>query len=179
MRRRRAHARRIRFLAPAQLIDARPLVVEDRRRIGDWEGDLIVGRMSQSAIGTLVDRRSRYVRLVHLPDGHSAERCRSALEPVLASLPAPARLTLTWDQGSEMAHHDRLAELFTEGIFFAHPGSPWLRGTNENTNGLLRQYFRRAATFGSSRLTTCATSSTGSTTARGRSSAGRHPPASS
>ena len=101
--------------------------------------------MSQSAIGTLVDRRSRYVRLVHLPDGHSAERCRSALEPVLASLPAPARLTLTWDQGSEMAHHDRLAELLAEGIFFAHPGSPWLRGTNENTNGLLRQYFPKGS----------------------------------
>lgn len=108
-RRRRAHARQVRFLAPAQLIDARPLAVEDRRRVGDWEGDLIVGRMSRSAIGTLVDRRSRYLRLVHLPDGHSADRCRHALEPVLADMPPAARLTLTWEQGSEMAHHDRLA----------------------------------------------------------------------
>ena len=123
-RRRRAHARRIRFLAPAQLIDARPLAVEDRRRVGDWEGDLIVGRMSQSAIGTLVDRRSHYLRLVHLPAGHSAESFRHALEPVLASLTAAARLTLTWDQGSEMAHHDRLAALFVDGISFAHTGSP-------------------------------------------------------
>jgi IS30 family transposase len=97
--------------------------------------------MSQSAIGTLVDRRSRYVRLVHLPHGHSADQLRRAMLAVMASLPSAARHTLTWDQGSEMAHHDRLAEHFTDGIYFAPPASPWLRGTNENTNGLLRQYF--------------------------------------
>ncbi len=140
-RRRSANARRIRFVAPARLIDHRPPIVETRTRIGDWEGDLIVGRLSQSAIGTLVDRRSRYVRLVHLPAGHSAEELRLAMQAVLSSLPAAARMTLTWDQGSEMAHHDRLAAYFTDGIFFARPGSPWMRGTNENTNGLLRQYF--------------------------------------
>src|SRR4051812_26143937 len=146
-RRRRAHARRIRFLAPAQLIDARPAIVNDRGRIGDWEGDLIVGRMSQSAIGPLVERHSRYLRLVHLPNGHNAEQFRTAMLPVLDSLPAEARQTLTWDQGSEMAHHDRLAEHFAEGIYFAHPASPWLRGTNENTNGLLRQYFPKGSTL--------------------------------
>ena len=87
--------RRIRFVAPALLIDHRPAVVDDRGRIGDWEGDLIVGRMSRSAIGTLVDRRSRLLRLVHLPDGHSAAQLRRALLPVLTALPGPARQTLT------------------------------------------------------------------------------------
>jgi transposase, IS30 family len=76
---------------------------------------------------------------------HSAGQLRAAIEPVLASLPGRTRLTLTWDQGSEMAHHDRFAMRFADGIFFAHPGSPWLRGTNENTNGLLRQYFPKGA----------------------------------
>jgi hypothetical protein len=135
--------------------------------------------MSQSTIGTLVDRRSRYLRVVHLPDGHRADRCRQALEPVLASLPAAARLTLTWDQGSEMAHHDRLADLFAEGIFFAHLGSPWLRGKNGNTNGLSGSTSPRAATSGRSPRTTFPMSSRASTTAPARSSAGRHPPKSS
>jgi IS30 family transposase len=97
--------------------------------------------LSQSAIGTLVERRSRYLRLVYLPNGHSAEAHRAAMELVLASLPAASLLTLTWDQGTEMAYHDQLARFFSDGIYFAHPASPWMRGTNENTNGLLRQYF--------------------------------------
>ncbi|WP_296367026.1 IS30 family transposase [Pseudonocardia sp.] len=143
--RRRADVRQPRFVVPAQLIDHRPAEVEDRSRIGHWEGALIVGRMSQSAIGTLVERRSRLVRLVHLPDGHSAFRCRAAIEQVMASVPASARLTLTWDQGSEMAEHHLLAVMFGEGIYSAPPASPWLRGTNENTNGLLRQYFQKKA----------------------------------
>jgi IS30 family transposase len=140
-RRRRANQRAVRFLAPSLLIDQRPPEVEARLRVGDWEGDLIVGRLGQSAIGTLVDRRSRYLRLVCLPDGHNAEQHRVAMELVLASLPAASLLTLTWDQGREMAYHDQLASYFREGIYFAHPASPWMRGTNENTNGLLRQYF--------------------------------------
>jgi IS30 family transposase len=142
-RRRSPIARTPRFIAPGRLIDERPVIVEHRARIGDWEGDLIVGRMSRSAIGTLVDRRTGYLRLVHLPDGHGADQLRVAMLPVLTGLPALARQTLTWDQGSEMACHDLLAEYFADGIFFAHPGSPWLRGTNENTNGLLRQYFTK------------------------------------
>jgi transposase, IS30 family len=97
--------------------------------------------MSQSAIGTLVDRCSRLVRLIHLPHGHRADQLLEAIEPVLASLPTTARLTLTWDQGSEMARHHDVAVHFAEGVFFAPPATPWLRGTNENTNGLLRQYF--------------------------------------
>lgn len=144
-RRRSPVARMPRFIAPGRLIDERPVIVEHRARIGDWEGDLIVGRMSRSAIGTLVDRRTGYLRLVHLPDGHGAEQLRVAMLPVLTGLPALARQTLTWDQGSEMARHDLLAEYFADGIFFAHPGSPWLRGTNENTNGLLRQYFTKGS----------------------------------
>ena len=134
-------ARSPRFIAEGRLIDARPAVVEERGRIGDWEGDLIVGRSSRSAIGTLVDRRTGYLRLVHPPDGHSAERLRVAMLPILTDLPAQARQTLTWDQGSEMACHHLLEMYLADGIFFAPPASPWLRGTNENTNGLLRQYF--------------------------------------
>lgn len=140
-RRRRADARQTRYVSPGKLIDVRPMVVAERTRVGDWEGDLIVGPRSQSAIGTLVDRRSGFVRLVHLPDGHNAERCRLAITEAVRDLPAAVRLTLTWDQGVEMAQHDQLAPLFADGIYFAFPGSPWLRPTNENTNGLLRQYF--------------------------------------
>ena len=140
-RRRRANERRIRFLAPALLIDLRPPAVESRARVGDWEGDLITGRMNRSAIATLVDRASRYVRLVRLPTDHGAEAVRDQLITALRRLPDNVRLTLTWDQGSEMAYHDQIAPLLREGVFFAHPGSPWQRGTNENTNGLLRQYF--------------------------------------
>jgi IS30 family transposase len=140
-RRRRADQRRIRFVAPALLLDHRPPAVEQRLRIGDWEGDLLVGSSSQSAIGTLVDRTSRYLKLVHLPAGHNAEQLWLALTRVMVDLPQHARRTLTWDQGSEMAWHDRIATHFAEGVYFAHPASPWQRGTNENTNGLLRQYF--------------------------------------
>jgi IS30 family transposase len=106
-RRRRSDQRTVRFIAPAELIDQRPAIVEERVRIGDWEGDLITGRLNQSAIGTLVDRTSRYVRLVPLHIGHGAEHLRDALIAGLTDLPGTARRTLTWDQGSEMAMHDR------------------------------------------------------------------------
>jgi IS30 family transposase len=135
----------VRFVTPSDLIDKRPAEVEGRTRIGDWEGDLIVGALNRSAIGTLVDRTSRYVRLIHLPQGHRAHELRQAIEPVLAGLPAAGRLTLTWDQGTEMAHHDQFTDSFSQGIYFANPGRPWLRGTNENTNGLLRQYFPKGS----------------------------------
>ncbi|WP_331773377.1 IS30 family transposase (plasmid) [Embleya sp. NBC_00888] len=139
-KRRRSDQRAARFAAPAVLIDRRPQVVELRSRLGDWEGDLIVGPRSQSAVATLVDRRTRYLLLVALPDGHSADHLRDALVAALGALPNHARRTLTWDQGSEMARHHELAPYFTDGVFLAHPGSPWQRGTNENTNGLIRQY---------------------------------------
>ncbi|MFF7183221.1 IS30 family transposase [Streptomyces sp. NPDC008121] len=101
----------------------------------------MVGPRSQSAVTTLVDRRTRYLRLIALPYGHSAGQLRDALITAFTStLPEHARQTLTWDQGSEMARHHGLAPHFTDGVFFAHPGSPWQRSTNENTNGLIRQY---------------------------------------
>ena len=97
--------------------------------------------MSRSAIGTLVERHTRFLVLVHLPDGHTAAQLVTGMQAALADLPAHVRRTLTWDQGSEMARHDLIAQYFSEGIYFAQPASPWQRGTNENTNGLLRQYF--------------------------------------
>ncbi len=139
-KRRRPDQRMPRFVAPAVLIDSRPPIIELRERVGYWEGDLVVGVRSQSAVANLVDRRTRYLRLVPLPEGHSATHLRDALITVLSQLPEHARQSLTWDQGSEMARHHELAPYFADGIFFARPGRPWQRGTNENTNGLLRQY---------------------------------------
>ncbi len=139
--RRRRDARRVRFAVPGASISSRPHEVLLRTRPGHWEGDLIVGRNNRSAIGTLVERHSRYTRLVHLPDGHDADDMYKSLSRVLQSLPTSLRITLTWDQGGEMARHAELAQLLSGGIFFADPGSPWQRPTNENTNGLLRQYF--------------------------------------
>ena len=140
-RRRRPDVRTPRFIAPATLIDHRPAVVEERSRLGDWEGDLIIGTKTRSAIGTLVDRKSGYVLLLHLPSTHTAVEVNVALTATMSQLPPHLRHTLTWDQGSEMASHDKIASLFDDGVFFAHPGKPWQRGSNENVNGLLRQYF--------------------------------------
>lgn len=140
-RRRRLDVRVPRFIAPATLIDHRPAVVEERSRLGDWEGDLIIGTKTRSAIGTLVDRKSGYVLLLHLPSTHTALEVNTALAATMSQLPAYLRRTLTWDQGSEMASHDKIASLFSDGVFFAHPDKPWQRGSNENMNGLLRQYF--------------------------------------
>ena len=142
-RRRHPNERRSRYVVPHQRIEHRPLIVSERGRIGDWEGDLIVGPMSRSAVATLVDRRSRLLRLIHLPDGHRSDQLFAALATQLINVPREKRLTLTWDQGSEMARHDQIAVLFGEGVYFADPGSPWMRGTNENTNGLVRQYLRK------------------------------------
>ena len=140
-RRRRAHERTPRFIAPALLIDHRPAAVDERSRIGDWEGDLITGRGGLSAIGPLVCRRSRYIKLIHLPGRRTADDLILGIHQTLAELPESVRLTLTWDQGTEMAGHDQIAALFAEGVFFARAGNPWQRPTNENSNGLLRQYF--------------------------------------
>lgn len=106
-RRRRPGQRRPRFAVPGALIDERPAIVEKRLRVGDWERDPITGRLNRSAIGTLVDRHSRFVKLVHLPDGHRADALSAALTQLLRDeIPDQARHTLTWDQGSEMACHD-------------------------------------------------------------------------
>jgi hypothetical protein len=171
-RRRSPVARTPRFVAPGRLIDERPVVVERRTRIGDWEGDLIVGRMSRSAIGTLVDRRTGYLRLVHLPDGHTAEQLRVGMLPVLTRLPALARQTLTWDQGSEMACHDLLAEYFADGIFFAIPAVPGCVARTRTPTGCSASTSARAAICGRSPSPIYARSSIASTTGPASASAG-------
>ena len=123
------------------LVHHRPPEVEDRLDAGHWEGDLIIGRHQHSAIATLVERVSRFVVLVHLPGGHKAPQVRDALTVAFLRLPVSLRQSLTWDQGREMTLHEDLAAATGLEVFFCDPHSPWQRGTNENTNGLLRQYF--------------------------------------
>jgi transposase, IS30 family len=122
------------------LIRERPASVEDRAVPGHWEGDLVFGTKT-NAIGTLVERTSRYVLLFALPYGLSADRVREALTASITTLPDALRLSLTWDQGSEMAQHPRFTVDTGVAVYFCDPRSPWQRGSNENTNGLLRQYF--------------------------------------
>ena len=123
------------------MISDRPPEASDRAIPGHWEGDLIVGKGNRSAIGTLVERSSRYVMLLHLPDGRTAEAVRLVLTRQIRRLPAELRRTLTWDQGKEMAEHAKFSVATKVKVFFCDPHSPWQRGSNENANGLLRQYF--------------------------------------
>ncbi len=122
------------------MISERPAEVEDRAVPGHWEGDLLMGKR-QTAIGTLVERWSRYVMLFALPDGNSAEAVRVALSATVQRLPEHLWESLTCDQGKEMAQHVQFSVDTGVEVFFCDPNSPWQRGTNENTNGLLRQYF--------------------------------------
>jgi IS30 family transposase len=127
-------------------ISERPPEVADRAVPGHWEGDLIMGgTASNSAIGTLVERTTRFTMLLHLPDGHGAEAVQAAIVAKMADLPAILRRTLTWDQGKEMTNHVAIAAATELDIYFCDPHSPWQRGTNENTNGLLRQWFAKGA----------------------------------
>jgi len=108
---------------------------------GHWEGDLILGSNCRSAIGTLVERQTRYCLLVHLPDGHAAPKVRDALVASIGTLGQHLRRSLTWDQGTELTQHQAITMATDMAIYFCDPHSPWQRGSNENTNGLLRQYF--------------------------------------
>ena len=147
------------FVRPEIMISERPAEADDRAVPGHWEGDLILG-LESSAIGTLVERTTRYVMLLHLPRmsghgerprikngpalaGHGAEAVRDAIAASILTLPEQLRRSLTWDQGAEMAEHAELRIDTGVEIYFCDPHSPWQRGSNENTNGLLRQYFPR------------------------------------
>ena len=153
----RAAGRGKNFVTPEVMISQRPAEAADRAVPGHWEGDLIIG-LDKSAIGTLVERTTRFTMLLHLPPmegrgelprakngpplaGHGAEAVRLAIEGQIAALPEQLRRSLTWDQGTEMAQHARLTVETGLPVYFADPHSPWMRGSNENTNGLLRQYF--------------------------------------
>jgi IS30 family transposase len=153
----RAEGRGKKFVSPDIMISQRPAEVADRAVPGHWEGDLILG-LSSSAIGTLVERTTRFTMLLHLPRmhghgdqprahngpalaGHGALAVRDAIAASITTLPEQLRRSLTWDQGAEMAQHARLRIDIGLAIYFCDPHSPWQRGTNENTNGLLRKYF--------------------------------------
>jgi len=153
----RTTQRRDGFISPEVTISARPAEVEDRAVPGHWEGDLIIG-LNRSAIGTLVERTSRFTLLLHLPRGegygraprvhngpalagYGADAVRDAIVATMATLPAELRRSLTWDRGKELARHADIKISSGLDVYFCDPHSPWQRGTNENTNGLLRQYF--------------------------------------
>lgn len=153
----RTRRRGKKFITPEIMISQRPPQVEDRAVPGHWEGDLIIG-LNRSAVGTLVERSTRFTMLLHLPPmpghgqaprakngpplaGHGAQAVRDAIEESITTLPQQLRRSLTWDQGAEMAQHAQLRIRTGLDVYFCDPHSPWQRGTNENTNGLLRQYF--------------------------------------
>src|SRR5580704_1716318 len=144
-RRRRPHRRpgerRPNGITAMTMIDQRPAGAAGRQEAGHWEGDLITGASNRSAIGTLVDRASRYTVLLHLPGRHTAEAVRDALIAAFCQLPPQLRRSLTWDQGKEMALHQQVTAALGMPVYFCEKASPWQRPSNENTNGLLRRRY--------------------------------------
>ena len=136
----RVERRRPRFSQPMLTIHERPFALEDRAQAGHWEGDLISGKDQRSAIGTMVERQTRLVRLLHLP-ARDSDQLHDALAVRMRDLPAGLLRSITWDQGTEMARHLDIANTLRTRVYFCDSRSPWQRGSNENTNGLLRQYF--------------------------------------
>jgi IS30 family transposase len=125
-------------------IHQRPFPPQDRSQPGHWEGDLIIGKAQGSAIGTLVERQTRMVRLLHLPQ-RDGDTLHDALKVRMANLPAALLRSITWDQGTEMARHLTIARSLGAPVYFCDSRSPWQRGSNENTNGLLRDYFPKGS----------------------------------
>ncbi len=128
-------------------IAQRPPEADDRAVPGHWEGDLLIGKRNATAIGTLVERSTGYAMLVSLPDGYKPEQVAPALAAKVATLPEALRRSLTWDQGPEMRDWKQVRVDAGIEVYFCDPHAPWQRGSNENTNGLLRQYFPKGTDF--------------------------------